>query len=218
MSSHNDFSVDRRRMLADQLLDRGVCSARVLTAMETVPRERFVPEESRNYSYADCALPIDCGQTISQPYIVGLMTQSLELTGSERVLEIGTGSGYQTAVLAHLAREVVSIERHALLSQQAQEQLDELGIRNATLLVRDGSLGAPEYAPFERIIVTAAADHTPPALLEQLAEGGLLVIPLGDPSGQMLTQIRKTPTGCEEHALCPCRFVPLIETPPSPAR
>ena len=197
-------------MIANQLRARGITSPRVLRAMEEVPRHEFVPYPLQESAYDDRALPIDCEQTISQPYIVGLMTQALELTGNERVLEIGTGSGYQTAVLSRLARQVYSIERHAGLSREAEEELARLGCENVRLRVGDGSQGWPEEAPFDRIIVTAAAAQCPPALLEQLADPGRLVIPIGPAQQQELVAIVRQ--GGREHTLplCPCRFVPLV--------
>jgi protein-L-isoaspartate(D-aspartate) O-methyltransferase len=155
-------------------------------------------------------LEIDCGQTISQPYIVALMTEALELSGNERVLEIGTGSGYQTAILAEIARDVVSVERHEQLSRQAGKLLAELGYRNVTLIVADGTQGWPPAAPYDRILVAAAASKVPPALVEQLAENGLLVIPVGDFDGQQLQALRKTPQGAIASDLGLCRFVPLV--------
>jgi protein-L-isoaspartate(D-aspartate) O-methyltransferase len=200
----------RRSMLERQLAARGIDDARVLAAMERVPRDRFVPAEREAEAYSDNALPIDCGQTISQPYIVALMTQALELDGTQRVLEIGTGSGYQTAVLAELAGEVVSVERHPSLSFAAGQVLDELGYGNATLLVGDGTLGYPRGAPYDRVIVTAAAERCPAKLFDQLAEGGLLVIPLGDAQEQTLVAIRKVQGRPDTSSLSPCRFVPLV--------
>ncbi|MGO8745166.1 MAG: protein-L-isoaspartate(D-aspartate) O-methyltransferase [Thermoguttaceae bacterium] len=210
MNSSN-LELAKQKMLHWHLEQRGICDPRVLAALARVPRERFVPESVRHEAYADRALPIACGQTISQPYIVALMTQALEVAGGRhRVLEIGTGSGYQTAVLAELAAEVVSIERHARLSAQAGTLLNDLGYRNVTLQVGDGTLGCPDRAPFDRILVTAAAAECPPALFAQLQEGGILVIPLGSPDRQVLQSIRKVGGGPETVELSGCRFVPLI--------
>jgi protein-L-isoaspartate(D-aspartate) O-methyltransferase len=183
--------------------------------MARVPRERFVPPELRDEAYADRALPIACDQTISQPYIVALMTQALELTGNERVLEIGAGSGYQAAVLAELAAEVISVERHAPLAEQAGELLAELGYGNVTVVVGDGTLGWPGRAPYDRIIVTAFAAACPPALWQQLVEGGILVMPLGGPEHQSLDALRKRGGQPVREGLSPCRFVPLIAAPPA---
>lgn len=178
--------------------------------MERVPREWFVRDESSASAYEDRALPINCGQTISQPYIVALMTEALELNGDERVLEIGTGSGYQTAVLSQLAAEVYSIERHPQLSEQARTALSKLSIRNVRLRVGDGALGWPDAAPFDRILVTAAASQLPAALWEQLARHGMVVAPIGDDNSQILQAWRKRDGEPEQRILCTCRFVPLI--------
>jgi protein-L-isoaspartate(D-aspartate) O-methyltransferase len=208
--SDPDLQAAKYSMLHKQLWQRDIHNAGVLAAMERVPRERFIPAELRNEAYADRALSIDCGQTISQPFIVALMTQALELSGVETVLEVGTGSGYQTAILAELAREVITIERHPVLSQRAGTLLDELGYRNVTLLCGDGTLGWPGRAPYDRILVTAAAAQCPPALFDQLKEGGLLVMPVGDQGSQMLQSIRKVAGKACSVNLSPCRFVPLI--------
>jgi protein-L-isoaspartate(D-aspartate) O-methyltransferase len=205
-----DLQAAKERMLRKQLRRRGIHDRRVLAAMAKVPRERFIDAELRNEAYADRALAIGCNQTISQPYIVGLMTQALELSGVETVLEIGTGSGYQTAILAELAREVVSVERHAELSRRAAEVLTDLGYRDVTLVVGDGTLGQPERSPFERIIVTAAAAECPSSLFGQLVEEGILVIPLGGPDHQILQAIRNRGGRTKVQNLSPCRFVPLI--------
>jgi protein-L-isoaspartate(D-aspartate) O-methyltransferase len=209
MDPLSPFEIERHAML--QLLrERGILSTRVLAAMDRVPRERFVPRGVRHLSYADRALPIACSQTISQPYIVALMTEALQLTGGEHVLEIGTGSGYQTAILAELAASVVSLERHAELSQRAGETLAELGYQNVTLVVGDGTLGWPEQAPYDRMLVAAAAHHVPRALEQQLVEGGILVIPIGDPGGQELQALHKVGGKLEAEWLSGCRFVPLV--------
>jgi protein-L-isoaspartate(D-aspartate) O-methyltransferase len=205
-----DLETAREHMLRRHLEGRGIRDRRVLAAMAKVPRERFVEAKFRDSAYDDQALGIACGQTISQPYIVALMTQALELTGSQRVLEVGTGSGYQAAILAELAREVLSIERHETLSQRAGKILAELGCGNVTLAVGDGTLGWPSAAPYDRIVVTAAAARVPPALLEQLGEGGILVIPLGSHEQQMLRVIRKVCGELVAVDLCACRFVPLV--------
>jgi protein-L-isoaspartate(D-aspartate) O-methyltransferase len=205
-----DLEAAKQQMLRTQLQQRGINDRRVLAAMSKVPRERFVAPDLCNDAYADRALAIDCSQTISQPYIVGLMTQALELSGPQKVLEIGTGSGYQTAILAELAREVVSVERHAVLSRQADRVLSELGYANVTLVTGDGTLGCPTHTPFDRIIVTAAAAQCPPTLFEQLAEDGILVIPLGGRDYQTLQAIRKVGGGRRAVNLSACRFVPLV--------
>lgn len=204
------FDLLRREMVETQLAARGIASKRVLDAMGRIPRERFVPERIRDRAYEDCALPIDCEQTISQPYIVALMTDSLELTGSETVLEIGTGSGYQTAVLAEIVKEVVTLERHSDLTIDAVKLLASCGYTNIEFAVNDGTEGWPKRAPYDRVIVTAAADQVPPKLFAQLREGGLMVIPLKKEETQVLTQIRKVDGRPQARALCQCAFVPLI--------
>ncbi len=205
-----DLEAAKQWMLRKQLQQRGIVDPAVLLAMLRVPREQFLPEDLRTEAYADRALSIDCGQTISQPYIVGLMTQALQLSGVETVLEIGTGSGYQTAILAELARSVITIERHSPLSQQAARRLEQLGYGNVTFVCGDGTLGWPGGAPYDRIVVTAAAAECPPALFDQLREGGLLVAPLGDQEYQVLKAIRKEEGQPHATDLSPCRFVPLI--------
>jgi protein-L-isoaspartate(D-aspartate) O-methyltransferase len=204
------FDDARQAMVSDQLQRRGIIQARVLAAMGRIPRERFVERGQEDQAYEDRALAIECDQTISQPYIVGLMTQALELAGDEKVLEIGTGSGYQAAVLAELAARVVSIERHAELSRRAGAILEELGYRNVRLVVGDGSAGWPDEAPYHRIIVTAAASEVPAELFAQLREGGILVIPIGDRDSQTLQAIRKVDGRLRATTLSGCRFVPLV--------
>jgi protein-L-isoaspartate(D-aspartate) O-methyltransferase len=204
------LSAARDLMVAKQLHDRGISSPGVLSAMGRVPRERFVPIEFLPEAYSDRALPIDCRQTISQPYIVAIMTQALELSGQESALEIGTGSGYQTAILAELAAKVVSVERHAELSAEAGRVLNAIGYKNIQLVVGDGTLGWPAEAPYDRIIVTAAAAQLPQALFDQLREGGILVIPLGSGESQSLVAIRKIGGQPEAIELSGCRFVPLV--------
>jgi len=205
-----DLDIAKERMLREHLRRRGIYDSRVLAAMARVPREQFLDPESRAQAYADCALAIGCGQTISQPYMVGLMTQSLQLLGQERVLEIGTGSGYQTAILAELANEVVSIERHAGLLDEARLRLADLGYHNVTLIHGDGTLGWPEKAAYDRIMVTAAAAQCPPALFAQLAERGILVIPTGSADYQTLQAIHKVNGQPRIIDLSQCRFVPLV--------
>jgi protein-L-isoaspartate(D-aspartate) O-methyltransferase len=198
-------------MVQIQLAARGITSKRVLAAMESVPREVFMAEGWQDEAYADRAAPIDCGQTISQPYIVALMTEALNLSGDELVLEIGTGSGYQTAILSRLARRVVSIERHEALSRQAEKALNQIGCENVQLIIGDGTQGYPPLAPYDRIMITAAADRLPPALLEQLADGGWMVVPLGSNDHQFLHALRKRGDDLDRVVLTPCRFVPLID-------
>jgi protein-L-isoaspartate(D-aspartate) O-methyltransferase len=205
-----DFRMAKLNMLRRHLRARGIADPRVLQAMGKVPRELFVPAELTADTYADCALSIGKGQTISQPYMVALMTEALELNGDETVLEIGTGSGYQTAILAELARRVISIERLEPLADRARQTLDQLGYRNVAVLVGDGTLGWSATAPYSRILVTAMATECPPALFNQLAEGGILVIPLGGRESQVLQAIRKIEGQPRSTALVGCRFVPLI--------
>jgi protein-L-isoaspartate(D-aspartate) O-methyltransferase len=197
-------------MVERQLRRRGISDERVLAAMGNVPRELFVPENVQAYSYEDGALPIGHGQTISQPFIVGTICSLLELSGDERVLDVGTGSGYQAAVLAELAAEVVTIERVPDLAERARGALSRAGYANVVVLVGDGSLGAPEHAPFDAIAVAAAAPAVPPALYEQLVPGGRLVLPRGSRWGQELVLVVKTEDGPVERASVPCRFVPLV--------
>lgn len=197
-------------MVERQLRRRGISDERVLTAMGEVPREAFVPEALRDRAYADAALPIAEEQTISQPWIVAAVCQALALEGPERVLEVGTGSGYSAAVLARLAAHVVSVERHQSLSSAAAVALESLGVRNVELLVADGSLGVPERAPFDAIAVHATAPAPPPALLDQLAEGGRLVVPIAGGEADMLTVLRRQGERIERETIGPCRFVPLI--------
>lgn len=205
-----EFAALRHRMVERQLRRRGIHDERVLAAMEEVPREVFLPEELWHRAYADSALPIDAEQTISQPWIVAAICQALELEGPERVLEVGTGSGYSAAVLALLAAHVVSIERHESLSRSAAEALRSLEIRNVELMVGDGSLGVPERAPFDAIAVHATAPAPPPALLSQLTESGRLVVPIAAREADELTVVRRRGEEFETESLGPCRFVPLI--------
>lgn len=204
-------------MIERDLLGRGICSEEVLRCMATVPREHFVPADLLSRAYADQALAIDCDQTISQPYIVALMTEALQLRPEHHVLEVGTGSGYQTAVLAELAHDVVTIERHADLADGAKRILRELGYNNIEFVVGDGTQGWPPKAPYDRILITAAAASCPPDLLEQLVDGGRLVAPFGTQYEQVLQALTKHGDRLDREALTPCRFVPLIgesERPP----
>jgi len=191
---------------------RGISDQAVLRAMDEVPREYFVAPGFTDSAYADQALPIACGQTISQPYVVGYMTEQLEVAPTHRVLEIGTGSGYQAAVLSRIAREVVSIERYRTLADVARERLKTLGYSNVTILAGDGFLGAPQLAPFDRIIVTAAAEEIPEALIEQLGASGKLVLPLGPRNGtQYIVKLTKAADGTlTREDLIAVRFVPLL--------
>jgi protein-L-isoaspartate(D-aspartate) O-methyltransferase len=201
----------RARMVSDHLRARGITDERVLDVMGRLPRERFVPPEQAEAAYGDCAMGIGCRQTISQPYMVALMTEELGLRGGEKVLEIGTGSGYQTAVLAGLAGHVHTVERFAELSDAARRRLEELGLTNVTYHVGDGTRGVPAAAPFDRILVTAGGPDFPPPLVEQLAVGGRMLAPLGDQRAQMLTALDKLPGGrTHQTDLCGCVFVNLV--------
>ena len=197
-------------MVERQLRRRGIGDERVLEAMREVPRDAFVPEGQRRRSYADSALPIGSGQTISQPWIVAAICQALELTGSETVLEVGTGSGYSAAVLARLASEVVTIERHAELADAARDVLVDLGVDNVEVVIGDGSRGLPDRAPFAAIAVHATAPRPPAALIEQLAPDGRLVVPIASRGADMLTQLRRRDGELVSDLIGPCRFVPLI--------
>jgi protein-L-isoaspartate(D-aspartate) O-methyltransferase len=203
-----DLVADRERMVATQIQARGVDDPRVLDAMRAIPRDRFVPEPERALAYADGPVAIGRGQTISQPYIVAVMTAAARVGPSSRALEIGTGCGYQTAVLAACAGEVWSVELEPELSERAARTLAELGVANVHLRVGDGARGWPEHAPFDAILVTAAPAELPPALVDQLAMGGRLVIPLGTAS-QELVVITRTPQGFRQASLGPVRFVPF---------
>jgi len=197
-------------MVERQLRQRGIRSERVLEAMARVPRELFLPPDLRGYAYEDGALPIGHGQTMSQPFVVATICELLDLAGDERVLDVGTGSGYQAAVLAELTEDVVTIERVPVLAEQARRALREAGYPQVTVLVGDGSLGAPEQAPFDAIAVAAAAPAIPDALYAQLVEGGRLVVPRGTRWGQELVRVTRTEQGPVQHVSIPCRFVPLV--------
>ena len=216
-SADAEGAPDREQLmrLVFALRSNGVTDARVLAAMEATPRHLFLDRAFRDRAYEDIALPIACGQTISQPSVVAVMTQALAPTPRCKVLEVGAGSGYQTAVLARLARRVYAVERHKPLAQTAARLLARLDVANASIVVGDGALGWPEQAPFDRIMVTAAADDTPSLLLAQLREGGVMVLPVGQNDDvQQLLRIVKTPTGLEYTELMPVRFVPLLEGVP----
>ncbi len=200
---------DRQRMVDEQIAARGLREARLLEAMRSVPRHVFVPPEHRHLAYADGPLPIGSGQTISQPYIVALMTHLLCLSGEEKVLEIGTGSGYQAAVLAHLARQVYTIERHVELARRAAATLASLNFLNVSVQIGDGSLGLPEFAPYQAIVVTAAAPRLPQSLQDQLDDGGRIVIPVGGQLGQYLECWRREGSEFTRDVLVPVAFVPL---------
>ena len=210
MSQSADAAVARAEMVEKQLRRRGITDERVLAAMGRVPRELFVPDGLRRYAYDDGALPIGRRQTISQPFVVATICSLLDLHGTERVLDVGTGSGYQTAVLAELAAEVVSIERIAELADEARERLQGAGYSDVDVRVGDGSLGVPELAPFDAIAVAAAAPDVPHALYDQLVDGGRLVVPRGSRRGQDLVLVVRTAEGPVERASIACRFVPLL--------
>jgi len=205
-----DFEAERRDMVARQIRDRGIRSERVLEAMQVVPRHLFVEADLVRRAYADEPLPIGEGQTISQPFMVGAMAEALGLAGNERVLEVGCGSGYQAAVLSRLAEQVIAIERHPELAASARERLASLGYANVTVVEGDGSAGWAEGAPYDAILVTAAAPEVPQPLIDQLAEGGRLVIPVGGSNHQELLRITKREGKIAEQSLYSCRFVPLL--------
>jgi len=216
----NDRTGERRRMVQTQIIARGIRDERVIDALLAVPRHRFVPAQYRGRSFEDCALPIGYGQTISQPYIVSLMLELSHLRGGENVLEIGTGSGYSTALLAALARQVVSIERVEPLAKRARRVCDELGIRNVRFFSGDGSAGKPDAAPFDVILVWAAAREIPARLFEQLSENGILIAPEGERGSagetedaravQTLVQYQKQFGSVVRAEVCPVSFVPLV--------
>src|SRR5436305_9697246 len=204
------YERDRSRMVDDQLARRDIMDERVLAAMRKVPRHLFVDEALRDRAYGDHALPIGEEQTISQPYIVALMTSLLALTGREKVLEVGTGSGYQTAVLAEVARRVCSVERLPRLAERARAMIEQLGYTNVWIRVGSGTLGWPDEAPFDRILVTAGGPAVPPPLFQQLAEGGRMVVPIGDPANQVLTLVEKVGGEMRTRECGECKFVKLV--------
>ena len=205
-----DESVQRMEFMLT-LRRRGIADQAVLRAMDEVPREHFVDTRYADFAYADQAMPIACGQTISQPYVVAYMTEQLQVRGNHRVLEVGTGSGYQAAVLSRLAREVISIERYRTLADAARTRLKTLGYTNVEVVTGDGLAGEPSRAPYDRIIVTAAAESVPEALTDQLAEDGIMVIPLGPHEGhQELVRLTKSGGGLKRDDLIAVRFVPLL--------
>jgi len=205
-----DFSLLRKRMVDEQLVRRGIKDPEVLEAFYKVERHKFVPQDLVSCAYADFPVSIGEGQTISQPYIVALMTESLKLSEKEKVLEVGTGSGYQAAILAELAKEVYSMERFGSLAQKARLLLGELGYTNVKIREGDGTLGWPEEMPFDRIIITAASPRIPLPLTEQLADNGKMILPLGESFSQMLTLIEKKGQKLSMQEICGCVFVPLV--------
>jgi len=204
------FSAERENMVQTQLMARGIRDQRVLSAMTRVPRHEFVSERYREQAYGDHPIPIAEGQTVSQPYIVALMLEVLKLEPSAKVLEVGTGSGYMTALLAELAAQVYSVERHARLARQAEDTLTRLGYHNVTVLVGDGTQGLADFAPYDGIVVSAAASQIPAALIDQLREEGRMVIPVGPPDAQELQLVIKHEGHPIVHRLDGCRFVPLV--------
>ena len=205
-----DFAEERERMVAAQIASRDIKDKRLLAAMRKVPRHLFCSPAAHPEAYRDHPLSIGAGQTISQPYMVALMTDRLRLTGAERVLEIGTGSGYQTAILAELAAEVVSVERIGVLAERARKTLQKQGYENVRVEVGDGTLGWPDGAPYDRVIVTAGSPEVPPSLKQQLGDGGIMVIPVGARYLQSLTVVTRHGDEFGEHAGCACTFVKLI--------
>lgn len=210
MDSEEAFAIARDEMVEQQLIPRDINDPRVLQAMRNVPRHRFIPPEHRSFAYADGPLPIGHGQTISQPYIVAFMSQCLDLKGEESVLEVGAGSGYQAAVLACLARQIHTIERHSELADGAAKTLAALGYGNVTMHIGDGSMGLVDLAPFDAIMVTAAAPRAPQALLDQLADNGRMIIPVGSRGAQYLELWKYTAGDLRSEIVLPVAFVPLV--------
>lgn len=210
MENPRDQNIDRMEFLLS-LRRRGISDAAVLRAVDAVPREKFVLPEYAGRAYADQAMPIACGQTISQPYVVAYMTEQLEVKREHRVLEVGTGSGYQAAILSQLAGQVFTVERYRTLAEGARETLEGLGYDNVTVVVGDGLNGVPEHAPYDRIMVTAAAETIPQALVDELAEGGVMILPLGQHSGpQRIVKLTRGEDGVTQQDLIWVRFVPLL--------
>ena len=205
-----NYEKERRRMVDEQIAGRGVKDERVLAVMRKIPRHEFLPEGIRGMAYNDSALPLGEGQTMSQPYMVAIMTELLGLKGTERVLEIGTGSGYQAAVLAELCQKVYTVERIKTIADKARATLDRLGYKSVAIKIYDGTYGWKEMAPYDAIIVTAGSPDIPAPLVEQLKEGGRMVIPVGDRYGQQLITVVKTAEGMSTERSIPCVFVPLI--------
>ena len=211
-SGQDNFQALRERMVETQIRPRNIQNPAVLDAMRTVPRHQFVPDDVRPFAYEDRPLPIGRGQTISQPYVVAYMTEALQLSPGLKVLEIGTGSGYQAAVLAHIGARVFSIEIIPDLASEARRALTSAGYQNVDVRTGNGYLGWPEHAPFDRIIVTAAPPEIPQALVEQLAVGGIMVVPVGT-SQQEIVVVNKTPSGATEQRTIEVRFVPMVSKP-----
>lgn len=212
MTDKEPDNAERKMQFLFALRSKGVTDARVLTAMEKIDRAPFIRGYFTGRAYEDMPLPIACGQTISQPSVVGLMTQALKVTSRDKVLEVGTGSGYQAAILSQLARRVYTVDRHKRLVNEASEVFRDLDLNNITAIVADGSFGLPDQAPFDRIIVTAAAEDPPGPLLAQLKIGGIMVLPVGQSDAvQHLIRVTRTETGFEYDEMRPVRFVPLVE-------
>lgn len=211
-SEAQDFNRVRARMVKEQIISRGIKDPRVIKAMETVPRHLFVPQAYRSAAYGDYPVSIGEGQTISQPYIVAFMTEALELSGEDRVLEIGTGSGYQAAILAGLANEVYTIEIVEALGRRAEKLLKELGYKNVHVMIGDGHKGWPDMAPFDAIVVTCAAEDIPQALVSQLKDGGHMILPVGRRDGvQQLVKVTKTDDTVQRRDVMDVRFVPMVK-------
>jgi protein-L-isoaspartate(D-aspartate) O-methyltransferase len=205
-----NYTLSRKRMVEEQLIPRGINDPRVLQAFRKVPRHKFAPEEYAQSAYEDYPLPIGEGQTISQPYMVALMTQSLQLSAKDSVLEIGTGSGYQAAILAELAKKVYTVERVASLAKNAEQTLNNLGYRDIRIKVYNGTMGWSEHAPYDGIVVTAGSPSIPQPLVKQLKNEARLVIPIGESFSQILTVVKKHKDKIETHEICGCVFVPLV--------
>lgn len=205
-----DYEILRERMVSEQLMPRGIKNQKVLDAFRKVERHKFIPEDLRNSAYGDFPVPIGEGQTISQPYIVALMTECLDLNSQDKILEIGTGSGYQAAILAELAKEIYTIERFPALAERAGAILNELGYTNIKIKAGDGTLGWEEAAPFDKIMVTAASPRIPLPLTGQLKENGKLILPLGESFSQVLTLVEKKEGKLKSADICGCVFVPLV--------
>lgn len=206
-----NFDILRKNMVSNQIIARGITNQKVIEVLNFIPREKFVPQDQIDYAYDDCPVAIGMGQTISQPYIVALMTQALALTGNERVLEIGTGSGYQTAILAKLAKEVYTIERIEELYLRSKMLFTTMGFKNIYSKLDDGTLGWGAFAPFDRIIITAAASRVSLPLSDQLVNKGMIVAPVGDQHSQILTVfLKEDSNNWQDISICKCVFVPLI--------
>ena len=210
MKETRDYPQARERMIQEEVIGKGIRNPLVVRAMQVVPRHRFVPEALERDAYSSSALPIGSGQTISAPHMVALMTDALELEGDEKVLEVGTGSGYQAAVLYEITSRLITIERVPELARRVEQLFAELCLQGIVVKVGDGTQGYPEAAPYDRIVITAAAPRVPPALFEQLAPGGILVAPIGSRAEQILMRYRRKNGSFEQESICRCVFVPLL--------